>query len=79
MVHLAVAGAVLANRFIRRVLDHSGGDHIQVLAKIENEAGLANYDGILALADGIMVARGDLAMEVRFTQPGAADNRLIKW
>ena len=56
---------VFSHRFIRRVLDTSGGSNIKIMAKIENEAGLENFDEILALTDGIMVARGDLAMEVR--------------
>jgi hypothetical protein len=46
------------------VLDRSGGSSINIIAKIENEAGLENYDDILSVTDGIMVARGDLAMEV---------------
>jgi hypothetical protein len=53
------------HRFIRQVLDRSGGSSINIISKIENEAGLENYDDILSVTDGIMVARGDLAMEVR--------------
>lgn len=51
-------------RFIREVLDRSGGANVKIISKIENEAGLENYDDILAETDGIMAARGDLAMEV---------------
>jgi hypothetical protein len=52
-------------RLIRRVLDEAGGYFVKIIAKIENEAGLRNIDEILAATDGVMVARGDLAMEVR--------------
>jgi 2-keto-3-deoxy-L-rhamnonate aldolase RhmA len=45
-----------------QVLCEAGAPHIKIICKIESQAGLINYDDILAVADGIMVARGDLAM-----------------
>jgi hypothetical protein len=51
-------------RLIRNVLDTSGGASIKIISKIENEAGLEHCDDVLKHSDGVMVARGDLAMEV---------------
>jgi pyruvate kinase len=48
--------------FIQQVLDDAGASGIKIICKIESQAGLINFDDILAVADGIMVARGDLAM-----------------
>jgi pyruvate kinase len=49
---------------IREVLNSNDGSGTKIICKIENLEGLENYDAILAATDGIMVARGDLGMEI---------------
>ena len=49
---------------IRQILHEEGHDEIEIIAKIENQEGYDNLNAILSVADGVMVARGDLGVEV---------------
>lgn len=49
---------------IREIFKQHGNTHTQIIAKIENQEGVDNMDSILEVVDGIMVARGDLGVEV---------------
>ena len=54
-------------RELRQILDQNNS-HIRIIAKIENREGVSNLSDILAVADGIMVARGDMGVEIDFTE-----------
>ena len=51
-------------RQIREILAAKGNTHIKVISKIENQEGVSNMAEIVALSDGVMVARGDLGVDV---------------
>ncbi|MFV8472324.1 pyruvate kinase [Mycoplasma sp. VS424B] len=51
---------------LRKLLDENGGSHIQIFSKIESHLGCVNIDEIIEASDGIMVARGDLGLEIPY-------------
>lgn len=65
-------------RALRDFLDDNGGKDIDIIAKIENRAGVDNIDEICKIADGIMVARGDLGVEIPFVEVPSIQKYLIK-
>lgn len=65
-------------RAVREFLDANGGGDIDVIAKIENRAGVDNIEEICKVADGIMVARGDLGVEIPFVEVPSVQKYLIK-
>ncbi len=62
---------------IREVLDNNNGSDIKIISKIESQEGVYNFDKILDLSDGIMVARGDLGVEVPAKDVPVIQKRII--
>lgn len=63
---------------MRKLLDDNGGQNIKIISKIESQEGIDNFEEILELSDGIMVARGDMAVEVPFEQVPVVQKRFIR-
>ena len=62
---------------MRSFLNENGGKEIDIIAKIENQSGVDNIDEICSMCEGVMVARGDLGVEVPFTELPAIQKYLI--
>jgi len=62
---------------VKRLLAQCGGDGIELIAKIENRSGIANIDEIIRLSAGIMVARGDMGVEIPFEELPHIQKQLI--
>lgn len=65
-------------KILRSLLNENGGDRIKIISKIENTEGIENFKEILALSDGIMIARGDMGVEVDFEKLPGIQKKFIK-
>ena len=63
---------------IRALLDANGGEDIEIVAKIENRAGVDNVEEICEVCGGIMIARGDLGVEIPFVEVPAVQKKLTR-
>ncbi|AZU63593.1 pyruvate kinase [Neobacillus mesonae] len=63
---------------IRRLLEENNAAHIHIIPKIENQEGVDNIDEILEVSDGLMVARGDLGVEIPAEEVPLVQKMLIK-
>ena len=63
---------------VRQVLRDCGGENVKIIAKIENQEGVDNMEEILAAADGIMVARGDLGVEIPAARVPVLQKQMIR-
>ena len=63
---------------VRKILDENGGENINIIAKIENSEGILNVDSIIDEADAIMVARGDMGVELPEEEVPIIQKMIIK-
>ena len=63
---------------VRKILEEYNATDIRLIAKLENSEGIENVDEILEVADGIMVARGDMGVEIDFTEIPRIQKEIIR-
>lgn len=63
---------------VRKLLEDNGGNEIKIIAKIESTQGIENFEEILDAADGIMVARGDMGVEVAYEKLPGIQKKFIR-
>ncbi len=63
---------------IRKILEANGGHDVHIISKIENQEGMDNLEEILEVSDGLMVARGDLGVEIPTEQVPLAQKKMIR-
>lgn len=65
-------------RQIRQILHENGGDGIEIISKIENREGVDNIDEIIEASEGIMIARGDMGVEIASEEVPVIQKMIIK-
>ena len=63
---------------MRDFLDENGGAHIRIMAKIENAEGVSNLRDIIQVCDSVMIARGDMGVEIPFEEIPIIQKKIIK-
>ncbi|WGI36998.1 pyruvate kinase [Mesomycoplasma lagogenitalium] len=63
---------------LRQLLNENGGSHIQIISKIESHVGIERIDEIIEASDGIMIARGDLGLEIPYQDVPYHEKNIIR-